>query len=112
MNTRVFQAAVVLLVLARLVTLASYWHSTIGLDRGARQLDAWEARMQPAWLAALPALQFLGYFAVYVLTPHDLVWHMGTALTRLILHLSPAILFLFFCALPAPERTIASRAEA
>jgi hypothetical protein len=38
---------------------------------------------------------FLVYLAAYVVTPHDLKWHLETSLNRLILHLYPAVLFIF-----------------
>jgi len=42
------------------------------------------------------ALMFVGYFFVYVLTPQDLSWQLGTSLERLFLHMWPAFLFLIF----------------
>ena len=47
----------------------------------------------------------VGYYAVYVLTPKDLVWHLDTSVTRLWLQLWPSLLFLlFFAAASPPER--------
>jgi len=60
-------------------------------------------------LAAMLCLQLLGYCIVYLLTPHDLAWHLGTSLGRLILHLYPAILFLFFCTVSEPETAFPQR---
>ena len=37
-----------------------------------------------------------GFIAVYLITPMDLKWHLGTSADRLILQLFPTILFLFF----------------
>jgi hypothetical protein len=51
----------------------------------------------------LLATQFMGYFAVYILTPHDLDWHLRTSLSRLIMHLYPSALLLYFTALTDPE---------
>jgi 4-amino-4-deoxy-L-arabinose transferase-like glycosyltransferase len=51
----------------------------------------------------LLAIQFFGYFAIYLVTPHDLDWHLRTSLGRLIMHLYPSALFLFFAALTDPE---------
>ena len=39
-----------------------------------------------AWLA--------GYFAIYVVTPHDLEWHLQTSLDRLLLQVMPVALYL------------------
>jgi hypothetical protein len=54
-------------------------------------------------VAVLLGFQLLGYCAIYVVTPHDLSWHLGTSLNRLIMHLFPAAVFLFFCAVTEPE---------
>ena len=55
----------------------------------------------------LLAIQFIGYFAIYLVTPHDLDWHLRTSLGRLIMHLYPAALFLFFASLSDPETVFA-----
>jgi dolichyl-phosphate-mannose-protein mannosyltransferase len=45
------------------------------------------------------ALTFCGYFAVYVITPNDLYWHLRFSLNRLFLQVWPAAIFLFFLSL-------------
>jgi hypothetical protein len=50
------------------------------------------------------ALVSLGYFFVYVVTPHDLHWHLDWSLKRLILQLWPSVLFLIFIAIAPPEQ--------
>jgi len=35
--------------------------------------------------------QLLGYFGVYIVTPMDLDWHIGTSLSRLLLHVWPLL---------------------
>jgi Dolichyl-phosphate-mannose-protein mannosyltransferase len=42
------------------------------------------------------ALTLAGYFAVYLITPYDLYWHLRFSLSRLFLQLWPAAVFLFF----------------
>jgi len=42
------------------------------------------------------ALTLAGYFAVYVITPNDLYWHLRFSLNRLFLQLWPSTIFLFF----------------
>jgi hypothetical protein len=54
-------------------------------------------------LAGMLVLQLLGYCVIYVLTPHDLEWHLGTSINRLVLHLYPSIVFLFFNMVSEPE---------
>ena len=41
-------------------------------------------------------LVFGGYFAIYVVTPRDLYWHLRFSLNRLFLQLWPTAIFLFF----------------
>jgi hypothetical protein len=42
------------------------------------------------------ALTLCGYFAVYLITPNDLYWHLRFSLNRLFLQLWPTVIFLFF----------------
>jgi len=44
-------------------------------------------------------LTLTGYFFIYVTTPFDLEWHLGSSLNRLLLQLFPSFLFLYFMAL-------------
>ncbi len=56
------------------------------------------------WLLLILLVMPAGYFLVFVLTPHDLTWHLTTALERLFLQLYPTALLLYFLtvAQPAP----------
>jgi hypothetical protein len=47
--------------------------------------------------------QLFGYFVIYLLTPHDLIWHLNTSFGRLLLQLFPSGLFLFFYAAKSPD---------
>jgi len=42
------------------------------------------------------ALTLAGYFAIYVITPNDLYWHLRFSLNRLFLQVWPSTIFLFF----------------
>jgi hypothetical protein len=54
-----------------------------------------------AWVFGVPLLVTAGgYYAVYLLTPWDLAWHLDTSLVRLLLQLWPAGLLLWCVALP------------
>ena len=44
-------------------------------------------------------LLLFGYFMVYIISPHDLEWHLKTSLKRLYLQVMPSIIFVFFVAL-------------
>jgi hypothetical protein len=56
----------------------------------------------PAILSSLIALglTLAGYFAIYVITPYDLYWHLRFSLNRLFLQLWPCAIFLFCLAIP------------
>lgn len=41
-------------------------------------------------------LTLAGYFAIYVITPRELQWHLRTSLNRLFLQLWPSVIFLLF----------------
>ena len=51
----------------------------------------------------LPASQLVTYLLVYVVTPHDLQWHMNYSMSRLIMHLFPLALLSFFLFVNTPE---------
>ncbi len=57
-------------------------------------------RTLPGYLV-IPAITFLIYLSVYLVTPHNLAWHLETSLNRLILHVYPAVLFIFAGMVPA-----------
>jgi hypothetical protein len=52
-------------------------------------------------------LTLAGYFAVYLITPYDLYWHLRFSLMRLFLQLWPSTIFLFFLAVPCGAGTAA-----
>lgn len=54
-------------------------------------------------LFALLLLQLLGYFVVFVITPNDLAWQLSTSMDRLILQVTPLLLFLCFSISSDPE---------
>jgi len=55
-------------------------------------------------------LTLCGYFAVYVITPNELYWHLRFSLNRLFLQLWPAVIFLFFLSL-GHQTSIESQSE-
>ncbi|MGE3172757.1 MAG: hypothetical protein AB7O97_09025 [Planctomycetota bacterium] len=56
-------------------------------------VSRWRAPQLPVrdagtgWIAITMALWFAGYLLVYVVTPHDLQWHLSTSLRRLLVQL-------------------------
>jgi hypothetical protein len=55
-------------------------------------------------LLALIVLQQLGYFLIYIITPHDLQLHLDTSLSRLLLQTYPLFLFWLFVTLRSADR--------
>ena len=54
-------------------------------------------------IGAIIVLQFLGYCAVFLLSPHDLEWHLRTSLARLLLQVFPSGLFVYLLLVHEPE---------
>ncbi len=48
------------------------------------------------------ALTLTGYFAVYLITPYDIYWHLRFSLSRLFIQLWPSAIFVFFAFSPIP----------
>jgi hypothetical protein len=56
------------------------------------------------WLVlAIMSFQMLGYISVYLITPHDLAWQIGTSFDRTVMQVFPSFLFLFFSCISEPE---------
>jgi hypothetical protein len=49
------------------------------------------------------ALTLVGYFAVYLITPYDIYWHLRFSLNRLYLQLWPSAIFLLFLLVPPDD---------
>jgi hypothetical protein len=47
-------------------------------------------------------IMVFGYFFIFILSPHDLSWHLRTAAERLFLQLWPSLLFAYFLLLHPP----------
>ena len=56
--------------------------------------------------ALLPVGMAVGYFFVYVLSPHDLAWHLESSLSRLLLQLWPLAIFAYFAVVRSPEQAL------
>ncbi|NCP85818.1 MAG: hypothetical protein CO094_11010 [Anaerolineae bacterium CG_4_9_14_3_um_filter_57_17] len=61
------------------------------------------ALRQTAWLWLLIFIQLAGYFAIYLITPHDLAWHLRTSLARLLMQIFPLAVFALFASLKDVE---------
>ena len=51
-------------------------------------------------LSGMLILQWVGYFLIYVITPHGLQTHINQSYDRLLMHLYPTFLFFLFLLLP------------
>ena len=56
--------------------------------------------LRPAFAAGITllAIQMLGYYAAYLISPYDLGWHLSYSSTRIVLQVFPLLLFLTLCA--------------
>lgn len=54
-----------------------------------------------AWI--IPLSQFAIYMLIYVITPHDLEWHLNYSMSRLLIHVFPLALLSFFLLVNTPE---------
>lgn len=51
----------------------------------------------------IPLAQFAIYMLIYVITPHELEWHLNYSMSRLLIHLFPLALLSFFLFVNTPE---------
>lgn len=54
------------------------------------------------------ACQFLGYYLFYLISPYDLAWHVNYSLSRLFVHIYPALIFVILYASQSPETIFVS----
>jgi hypothetical protein len=64
-----------------------------------------EPKQRSAYVAGITLLvvQLLGDYAVYLITPYDLTWHLTYSIERIALQIFPPIAFLVLCASRTPE---------
>ena len=58
---------------------------------------------QVMWLIWIVLAQFLAYFAVYLITPNELEWQLMYSMSRLLIHLFPMALLIFFLVIRTPD---------
>ena len=61
--------------------------------------------LRPAYLVGITilAVQLLGDYGVYLITPYDLTWHLSYSIERIVLQIFPVIAFLILSASQTPE---------
>ncbi len=66
-----------------------------------------KAEPSPAWLpATLAAAMTIAYYIVYVITPHDVDWHISRSATRLLLQIYPLALLAGFLTVKSPAEPV------
>jgi 4-amino-4-deoxy-L-arabinose transferase-like glycosyltransferase len=55
-------------------------------------------------------IQALGYYAIYLITPYDLTWHLSYSIERIALQIFPLVAFLVLSASRSPESVLDSHA--
>jgi hypothetical protein len=63
-------------------------------------------RLTEKVLWIIPLSQFAIYMLIYVVTPHDLEWHLNYSMSRLLIHLFPLALLSFFLLVNTPETAL------
>jgi hypothetical protein len=84
------------------LSVAGFYFAAGKDERFARQ-----AGFRTSVLALI--LTLVGYFAVYLVTPYDLYWHLRFSLTRLFLQVWPSAVFLAFLVIGDLPRTSAGK---
>jgi hypothetical protein len=99
--------------------LQAFWNETAAMGRGiahpgialillAALLGISRSQLRsPLTRTALGvcAVMLAGQFGVYVVTPFDLSWHLGTSLGRVLTQLAPGLTFLLVACCRTPEET-------
>ena len=85
--------------LARIGWSAATWPSllVVAVLFGLKRKKA-----EPLKALIVPAAMLLVYFGIYLLTSHDVAWQIDVSIDRLLLHLWPTLLFLYFCLVHNP----------
>lgn len=113
-------------MLHKMLTPARYWAAIEWYAKGFLRFGDWlgipgtvlliawyfasgkekDRQPEPGFGASLLALglTLTGYFAVYLITPYDIYWHLRFSLPRLFLQLWPSAIFLFFLAVMRKAR--------
>jgi hypothetical protein len=68
-------------------------------------------QQKPMLIAALVlvGVQMLGTYAVYVITPYDLTWHLTYSIERIVLQVFPLLAFVILATTQPPESIFASK---
>ncbi len=62
-------------------------------------------------IGSMVIIQLLVYFAIYIITPHDLIWHLETSVGRLYSHVFPLALLWLFNWTASPQELYLSMKE-
>jgi hypothetical protein len=68
-----------------------------------------KSRLRPAglwFLGVVIFIQLSAYFMIYLITPHDLEWHLRTSLGRLYLHVFLLAFLWFFALIKSPQELL------
>jgi len=98
-NKQLFSLSVVLTDWSRYATIFKFWLNTLVSNYIYAILLIFAAfvvnrRFFASMPAVILALLLLGYFIIYLVTPHDLSWHLYTSLYRIFQHIYPALIYL------------------
>lgn len=83
-----------------IILLAVYLALSGLIDRGRERSAALST-------LAAPLIMLAGFFGVYLVTPHDLRWHLFTSLNRLFMQIWPVLIFACFLLARTPAEALA-----
>jgi hypothetical protein len=55
------------------------------------------------WIVLMVMAQFLAYFGIYLITPNPQEWQIMYSMSRLLIHLFPMALLVFFLVIRTPD---------
>ncbi|MCO5948750.1 hypothetical protein [Mucilaginibacter flavidus] len=107
-NKQLFSLSVVLTDWSRYATIFKFWLNTLLSNYIYALILVFAAfvvnrRLFASMPAIIIALLLLGYFIIYLVTPHDLNWHLYTSLYRIIQHVYPALIYLILLDFKGPQ---------
>ena len=88
------------------MTTFGFWPISFFLALILYTLSVWKPTKSknPLWIPlSLFLFQSTSYLIIYLITPHDLYWHLATSLDRLMFQVFPILIFWLFTLLPSPR---------
>ena len=110
-NKQLSSISAVLTDVGRYTTILEFWIKTLVSNYVYILILIFAAFiLNRKFFRSLPALVIAGllfaYFVIYLITPHDLKWHLSTSVSRIFLHVYPTIVYLIFSAVGSMKNQV------